>query len=147
LRSEALVDNEHATVFRDFAHSPSKVKATVEAFKGKYSGRRLFAFFELHTYSSLNKDFMQQYAGSMDPADEAIVYFDPAVVEQKRLEAVSKEDVRSAFDNKDMTVIDQKADVRNAIVTRFQKGDVLLMMSSGNFGGIDLKTLVDELSA
>ena len=147
LRSEPLVDNENATIFRDFAHSPSKVKATVEAFKGKYKDRRLFAFFELHTYSSLNKEFMKQYAGSMDPADEAIVYFDPAVVEQKRLEAVSKEDVSSAFNNKELTVIDHKGEVKDAIVTRFKKGDVLLMMSSGNFGGIDLKAMVVELSA
>lgn len=147
LRSEPLVDNENATIFRDFAHSPSKVKATVEAFKGKYKGRRLFAFFELHTYSSLNKEFMQQYAGSMDSADEAIVYFDPAVVAQKRLEEVSKEDVSSAFKNQGLTVIDQKGEVKNAIVSRSKKGDVLLMMSSGNFGGIDLKDLVAELSA
>lgn len=147
LRSEPLADNDKATIFRDFAHSPSKVKATVEAFKGRYEGRRLVAFFELHTYSSLNKEFMKLYAGAMAKADVAIVYYDPAVVQQKRLESISKEDVKYAFQRNDLVVLNDKADIRSTLEEAFNPGDVVLLMSSGNFGGLDLKELVATLSA
>lgn len=146
LRSEPLADNEKATIFRDFAHSPSKVKATVEAFKGRYADRRLLAFFELHTYSSLNKEFMKLYAGAMDQADVALVYYDPAVVEQKRLESISIADVKSAFQREDLMVLNAKIDIRSALEGAFQPGDVVLLMSSGNFGGLDLPALATGLS-
>lgn len=137
-RLEVLSNHDSFTAFRDFAHAPSKLKATVSAVKGHYTNRKLVACFELHTFSSLNKQFLQEYAGAMNAADEAIVYFSNHALELKRLETLSVDDVKYAFDREDLEVYNDAA----ALTTRLQqvpKQDTcLLLMSSGNFDGIDL---------
>ncbi|UPT65659.1 MAG: Mur ligase family protein [Sphingobacteriales bacterium JAD_PAG50586_3] len=140
-RLEPLKIEEGYSVFRDFAHAPSKLKATVSAVKEHFHDRTVIACFELHTFSSLNKEFLQEYAGAMDAADIAIVYFSNHALELKRLEQLSLDDVKEAFTRPDLEVYNNATE----LYTRLQsipKTDVcLLLMSSGNFDGLDLMAL------
>ena len=144
-RLQLLADNAQATTYLDFAHSPSKLKATVSAVADRHPGRRLVACMELHTFSSLTRDFLPQYANSMDRADVAIVYFDPQVIQHKRLQQFSPADVAKAFCHPNLTVCTTPEQVQQAISSSHQKADVLLLMSSGNFGGLDPKAIADNL--
>lgn len=137
-RLELLFSNEHLVVFRDFAHSPSKLKATVNAVREQFSDRKVHAIMELHTFSSLNKTFLDEYAGSMDSADSATVYYSPHTIVHKKLESFSPEDVRTAFRREDLAIYTEKEETENAIRQAAAEGGVLLLMSSGNWGGIDL---------
>jgi UDP-N-acetylmuramate: L-alanyl-gamma-D-glutamyl-meso-diaminopimelate ligase len=134
-RLEPVEETADFAVFRDFAHAPSKVRATVRGIADAYPDRTLTAFFELHTFSSLNPDFLPTYAGSLEAADRAVVYFDPAVLAHKRLPALSEEAVREAFRREDLEVITD----RQALETRFahveRQNGVVLLMSSGWFSG------------
>jgi UDP-N-acetylmuramate: L-alanyl-gamma-D-glutamyl-meso-diaminopimelate ligase len=134
-RLEPVEEMADFAVFRDFAHAPSKVRATVRGIADAYPDRTLTAFFELHTFSSLNPDFLPTYAGSLEAADRAVVYFDPAVLAHKRLPALSEEAVREAFRREDLEVITN----RQALETRFahveRQNGVVLLMSSGWFSG------------
>lgn len=145
-RLEPVADNGMQTVFKDFAHAPSKVKATVTAVKEQYNDRRVVACLELHTFSSLNPDFLPQYAGSLEKADVAIVYFNPNTVSHKKLPELKVEHVQQAFNRKDIVVLNSSAEV----VTTLQKfkadKTVYLLMSSGNFDGYDLNKLGLELT-
>jgi len=137
-RLELIHESSNARVYRDFAHAPSKVKATVKAVREGFPDHRIIAALELHTFSSLNKDFLPQYAGSMDEADESFVYFSPKVLEAKRLETFTTSDVRSAFGN--VQAFDTPTSLFGAIRSSADNDrDILyLMMSSGTFGGVDL---------
>ncbi len=134
-RLEKLREEGDMVVYRDFAHAPSKLKATVLAVKEQYPERRIVACMELHTYSSLNKQFLHQYAGSMDGLDAALVYYSPAVVAQKRLPAISKDDIMNAFERHDLIVATENAEVQSFIDHHLDANTVLLLMSSGNWGG------------
>lgn len=140
-RLEPLKVGESYSVFKDFAHAPSKVKATVDAVKEHFTDRKLIACFELHTYSSLNKEFLQQYVGAMDSADEAIVYFSNHALELKRLEKLSVDDVKSAFNRADLEVYNDSAQLYERLKNISHQNTVLLLMSSGNFDGLDLLSL------
>ena len=143
-RLQKVAETRDFTMFKDFAHSPSKLRATTKAVKEQYPDRDVVACMELHTFSSLKKEFLSHYAGAMDAADEALVYFSPEVVAHKKLEPISKEQVLSGFGGK-VRVVNKTAEVLDFIHKRNWKNKVLLMMSSGNFDGIDYDALGGEL--
>lgn len=144
-RLELVAENEESKIYRDYAHSPSKVKASTTAFAEQFGGDKMVACLELHTYSSLNKNFIEQYRGAMDSPGTAIVYYNPEVVGAKQLEAISEEDIRQAFDRKDLQVFTDSAQLVEHLKSLPWSGKSLLMMSSGNFDGIDAKSLAGEL--
>lgn len=137
-RMELLAKNDEIAVYRDFAHAPSKVAATVKAVRELYPGRRFIAALELHTYSSLQTKFMPEYRGSLDEADDALVYFNPTAVEAKRLPAITPDQVRQAFDNEEISVFDDSNELFKLLDEPFEGRTVVLLMSSGNFNNIDL---------
>ncbi len=141
-RLESVGKNGKTAVYKDFAHAPSKVNATVMAVKAQ-SKRKLVACLELHTFSSLNKAFLPQYNGKMNQADEAIVYFNPETVANKNLESIDAETVISAFGINDLKVFTDSKTLENYLLEQNWEDKNLLMMSSGDFGGID----VDQLGA
>jgi UDP-N-acetylmuramate: L-alanyl-gamma-D-glutamyl-meso-diaminopimelate ligase len=144
-RLEILAEKNNTILFRDFAHSPSKLKATVDAVKEQYLNRRLFAIMELHTFSSLNKSFLKEYKGTLNNADIAVVYFNPQVIEHKKLEQISKEQVKEAFEKINLHVFtDQKKLIEFVREVNLHDMNILLM-SSGSFSGIDLKKFAFEL--
>jgi len=146
-RLELLQSNGTTSVFRDFAHAPSKLKATINAAKEQYPGRKLTACFELHTYSSLNKDFLYQYRDSMNESDEAIVFFSHHALELKKLPALSALDIEFAFNNTKLQVFTDSAKLREKLLKQNWKNRNLLMMSSGNFEGLNVRLLAEELAA
>lgn len=144
-RLEILAENSYSKIFRDFAHSPSKLKATVNAVKDQFSDRKLFAVMELHTFSSLNADFLNEYKDSMNNADIAVVYFNPEVIKHKGLKEISVNQVKSAFNNKNLIVLTSQNELIEFICNINLENKNLLLMSSGNFSGIDLKKFSKEL--
>lgn len=137
-RLEIVAENGRVSVFKDFAHSPSKLKATVQAVKEQFPDRKLTACMELHTFSSLTVDFLKEYAGSMDAADEAIVYFNPHTLKHKKLPELDRKDVKKAFGRKDLEVYTDSAELRKHLLGQKWRKRNLLMMSSGTFDGIDV---------
>lgn len=146
-RLEIVTQNDSTVVYKDFAHSPSKLKATTAAVKKQFPNRKLIACMELHTFSSLNEEFLQHYSGAMKEADQAFVYFNPHTIAHKKLKPISIEQVQTAFGGENLSVYTDA----NALVSELKKIDWhnknLLMMSSGNFDGIDFKVLGDQLIA
>lgn len=134
-RLELLHDDGDYIVFRDFAHAPSKLAASTAAVREQFPEKQLVACIELHTYSSLNKDFLQQYAGSMNAADRAFVFFSPEVLQHKKLPALSKDEVKSAFDRADLEVFTSISELQARIDSIEKSKTVLLLMSSGNWQG------------
>ena len=141
-RMEKLVEGKTGVVFKDFAHSPSKVRATTNAVKEQYPNKRILACLELHTYSSLNSEFLRQYQGALDAADEAVVFYSPEAVKIKRLEEVSENQISEAFQREDLKVITDPITFQNFLFDQNFDNTVVLLMSSGNYGGLDF----DELS-
>lgn len=146
-RLEKLAEVPGRVVYKDFAHSPSKLKATVQAVREQFPDRTLTACMELHTYSSLSEGFLDQYAGSMDGADRAIVFYDPHAVQLKRLPAIPAERIQQAFGRADVQVLTDPIAVMGAVRGGTADKGVLLMMSSGNFGGLDLQALSEAFIA
>ncbi len=134
-RLEKLHEDSSFIVYRDFAHAPSKLKATTAAVKAQHPEKQLIACMELHTYSSLNKAFLSQYEGALNEADQALVYFAPEVVERKRLEKLEPTDIVKAFSRDDLRVATDNAAVQSFIDSIDRSNTVLLLMSSGNWGG------------
>jgi UDP-N-acetylmuramate: L-alanyl-gamma-D-glutamyl-meso-diaminopimelate ligase len=146
-RLEKLAEQGGKVVFKDFAHSPSKLKATVDAVREQFPGRRLIACMELHTFSSLSENFLDQYAGCMDRADKTIVFYDPHAVQLKRLPPIPLERIRKAFAREDLQVLTSPVELMGAVRSDPSGDGVLLMMSSGNFGGIDLQAVAEAFIA
>ena len=145
-RLEVLAEKGNTTVFRDFAHSPSKLMATTRAVKQQYPGRRLIACMELHTFSSLKKEFLPHYRNSMDEADVAYVYFNPHTVEHKKLEPVTPEMVYEGFNKPGLKVTtDAEALFRELEETDLENTN-LLLMSSGTFDGKDLAAFAQRIT-
>lgn len=144
-RLQLLKKDHETSVYKDFAHSPSKLKATVEALKELYPARELIACLELHTYSSLNKDFLPQYRGCMASADIPLVYFSHHALALKRLPELSPEDVREAFGDKRLKVYNDSQLMQQDLLKLDYKGKNLLLMSSGNFDGLDLEVLAERV--
>ena len=146
-RLEKLAEAGSRAVFKDFAHSPSKLKATLGAVREQYAERRLVACMELHTYSSLSEGFLDQYAGTMNDADVAIVFYDPHAVHLKRLPPIPPERIKRAFGREDLQVLTDPVAVMGAVRAGLADKAVLLMMSSGNFGGLDQQALAEAFIA
>ena len=144
-RLELVKKNDSTAIYKDFAHSPSKLKATTEAVKKQYTDRELIACMELHTYSSLNKKFLEQYNGSMNLADKAIVYYNPEIVENKRLEEISPEMIKQEFGRDDLLVFTDSDKMVSLLKDETWVNKNLLLMSSGNFHGVDFAALAGEL--
>lgn len=139
-RLEKVKEEPGLLVYRDFAHAPSKLKATLNAVREAYPTHHLIACFELHTYSSLNAAFLDEYAGSMDGADESIVYFSHHALELKKLPELQKDVVKASFGRADLVVADNREELLSEVETRIgnsTKPVFLLLMSSGTFDGID----------
>jgi UDP-N-acetylmuramate: L-alanyl-gamma-D-glutamyl-meso-diaminopimelate ligase len=143
-RLQKVIESERFTMFKDFAHSPSKLKATTAAIKQQYPTRKVVACMELHTFSSLKKEFLSHYKDTMLAADVAIVYFNPDVVAHKKLASITCEDVIVGFGG-NVIVFDNSTNFLTYIYDIDWNDTVLLLMSSGNFDGIDYKLLGDEL--
>jgi UDP-N-acetylmuramate: L-alanyl-gamma-D-glutamyl-meso-diaminopimelate ligase len=126
------------TVYRDFAHAPSKLKATQAGVVGSYPEREVTAVFELHTFSSLNKDFLPQYKGSMNAVDHAVVFFDPEVLKHKRLPSISVQEVIDFFERDDLEVITSVEKLQNRLEKIPNENHCVLMMSSGRFSGVEI---------
>ncbi|MGO1751566.1 MAG: UDP-N-acetylmuramate--L-alanine ligase [Psychroflexus sp.] len=145
-RLELMHKSDDVIVYKDYAHSPSKVQATTAAVKKQYPNRHLIACLELHTYSSLNSEFLDEYEATLDAADEAIVFFSPKAVEIKRLDILSKEAILDKFKRKDLKVFTSAEDVLEYLEQKEYQKDVLLMMSSGHYGGFNFKDFSDKHS-
>lgn len=143
-RLQKVAEKGTFTLFKDFAHSPSKLKATTSAVKEQYPSRNVVACMELHTFSSLRKEFLPLYEGAMNAADQALVYFSPEVVAHKKLEPLSIAEVQAAFGGS-VQVVNNTAEVLQFIREKNWNNSVLLMMSSGNFDGIDYDQIGEEL--
>ncbi len=144
-RLELVHKENNFNFYKDFAHSPSKLKATTDAVKKQFTSRYIVACMELHTFSSLNEEFLNEYKSSMDLADEAIVYFNPHTIAHKKLKEITEEQVHKAFNRKDLKVFTKSADVIAYLKAKEWNNKVLLMMSSGNFDGVDFADLAKEL--
>ena len=144
-RLEKIGENENTVIYKDFAHSPSKVEATTRAVKDQYPDRILLACLELHTYSSLNQDFLKEYKGTLDPADEALVFYSPHAVQIKRLEEIGKEQIEQAFEREDLLIYTEPASFKKFLFSQDLKDKVVLLMSSGNYGGLNFEEVKDLL--
>jgi UDP-N-acetylmuramate: L-alanyl-gamma-D-glutamyl-meso-diaminopimelate ligase len=146
-RLELVGRNSHSACYKDFAHSPSKLKATTNALKEQFPNRKLIACMELHTFSSLNKNFLSQYEGAMAAADEALVYFNTHTLEHKKLPPISTQEVEQAFASKNVKVInDSKALLKILLEMNWENAN-LLLMSSGNFDGLDYQDIWNKMHA
>lgn len=146
-RLEMLAQNKSVAVYKDFAHAPSKVLATVKAIKETFPARELVACVELHTYSSLSKKFLPQYKDTLKNAQTPVVYFNPEKVRAKRLEPITAADIHSAFGSGRIQVFDDPAKLGDFLLSQTWKNKNLLMMSSGNWGGLNLRGLSDRIVA
>ena len=145
-RLELMTHNAETNVYRDFAHAPSKVKATIDAVKQQYPERKLLAVLELHTFSSLNEDFMKEYNGAMDKADDAIVFYSNHALELKRMPALPKEKVMAGFNKKNLLVMNDKNELWQWLQDQSYANANLLLMSSGNYDGLDINTFADSIT-
>ena len=144
-RLELVREGNGSVVYKDFAHAPSKLKATATAFKKQFPQRKLVACLELHTFSSLNPAFLPQYAHTFDAPDVAVVYFNPHVLEHKRLPPLPPEAVQQAFQRPDLRVFTDSRELAAFLHAQSWHDTNLLMMSSGTFDGLDLGKLADEV--
>ncbi len=144
-RLEVLNKNYSTVVFKDFAHAPSKVKATTNAVKKQYERKDLVAVLELHTFSSLNKEFLNQYKDTFKAADIPVVYYNPETVKHKKLEDISENMILEAFNSKNMKVFTERSQLSDYLLGLDWNNKNLLLMSSGNFGGLDLVNLAKEI--
>lgn len=144
-RLELIAESDSTKVYKDFAHSPSKLKATTQAVTRQFKNHSLIACMELHTFSSLNSDFLAQYKDSMKEPDVAIVYFNPHTIEHKKLKAISEEEVKQAFGRSDLMVFTNSNALQEFLLSQNYTSKNLLLMSSGNFDGVDLKAFAEKI--
>ena len=144
-RLELVRGNEYCAVYKDFAHSPSKLLATIDAVKDTFADRQLIACVELHTFSSLTAEFLQEYKDTMNKADEAFVYFNPHTIAHKKLPPITEEMIYKAFNNKHIRVFQDSKFLLDVLRSMDWKNKNLLLMSSGNFDGVDYEMLADEI--
>lgn len=140
-RLEKIYDTNEYIVYKDFAHAPSKVMATVKAVKENFSNKRLIACLELHTYSSLNPEFLKQYKNTLDKADEALVFYSEDALKIKRMEPISKELIINSFEKNNLQVFTDPVILENYLKEIDKNNSIFLMMSSGNYGGINLDSI------
>ena len=145
-RLELLASNDQVNVYRDFAHAPSKVKATIEAVKQQYPNRELIAILELHTFSSLNEAFMSEYNGALAKADTAIVFYSKHALALKRMPDLPADKVREGFNQPGLLVMNHKEDLQNWLENRSFEQANLVLMSSGNYDGLDMLTFAKRIT-
>ena len=144
-RLEPILNLSDRIIFKDFAHSPSKVAATTDAIKHQFSDRKLIAVLELHTYSSLNKKFIVQYKNSLKKADLKVLFYDPDVISQKKLDNLDDEFLKLAFNENDLQIFIDSNELKEFLFKQDYRNTNLVFMSSGNFASIDLKELIEEI--
>ena len=144
-RLETVAKNSSTHILKDFAHSPSKLQATTKAVKNQYPERELIACIELHTFSSLNQEFLGQYKNTMLAADKAFVYFSPKAIEHKKLAMLSENEVKNAFFSENVTVFTNSDELMKTVKAINFKNKNLLLMSSGNFDGVNFEELGNEI--
>lgn len=147
-RLELVKKTSNACLYKDFAHAPSKLKATIEALKNQYPERTLIACLELHTFSSLNENFLPLYKDTMNLADIACVYFNPHTLEHKKLPPLTVEKVKTFFNNQQLKVFNNSDEIRNYVINQTQvleKDFNVLMMSSGNFDGLVFEEFANQI--
>ena len=140
-RLEKIAEQSSCVVYKDFAHAPSKVKATTSAVKNQYPKRRLLACLELHTYSSLNESFLSEYDQTLAMADEAVVFFSPSALQIKKMKPISEEQIAHAFQHNNLTVYTDSRQFQEFLKAQNYTDTALLLMSSGNYGGLNFDTL------
>ena len=136
-RLEKIAEGKGKVAYKDFAHSPSKVSATTKAVKNQYPNRKLIACIELHTYSSLNAEFLKEYQGALDAADVAVVFYSPDAVKIKQLEEVTYDQIAQSFQREDLIIYTNPVDFKNFLFSQDFDNSALLLMSSGNYGGLN----------
>ena len=144
-RMEVFGKNDTTTIYTDFAHAPSKLQATTTAVKHQFTNRKLVACLELHTFSSLNKNFIGQYQNTFNNADEAIIFINPDAVSQKGLDPLTEEDIRKAFGRNDIMLFNYSEPLLAHLKAHDWSNKNLLLMSSGNFGGLDMQALKQHI--
>ncbi len=144
-RLELVAQNGQCAVYKDFAHSPSKLKATVSAVREQFPDRKLIACMELHTFSSLTGQFLKEYKGAMNQADESIVFFDPHAIALKKLPPITAEMITDAFQCPGLEVFNDSKQLYNRILQKKEGKSVFLLMSSGNFGGINIDDIAKKI--
>ncbi|MEG2070971.1 MAG: Mur ligase family protein [Bacteroidales bacterium] len=144
-RLELVKRNDHCAVYKDFAHSPSKLKATVMAVKEQFPDRKLIACMELHTFSSLTEKFLNEYNGTMDQADAGIIFFDPQAVEHKKLPPITSDMIFKAFQRLDLEIFHESKKLTDRLLNNFGEKTIFLLMSSGNFSGINIEELANKI--
>ena len=144
-RLEKIGQGPTSIAYKDFAHSPSKVRATTQALKSQYPERNLLACLELHTYSSLNPEFLSEYKGTLNDADKAVVFYSPNAVKIKKLDAVSSTQILKAFQREDLVVFTDPAAFQDFLFDQDFTETSLLLMSSGNYGGLDFEKVKEIL--
>ncbi|MEQ8924666.1 MAG: Mur ligase family protein [Fulvivirga sp.] len=140
-RLELIGENSGMAIYKDYAHAPSKVKATTLAVKEQYPARDLVACLELHTFSSLNKDFINQYKGTMKYANVPVVYYSPSTLEKKQMEPITKEDIKKSFNEANLNVFDDRDEMLEFLKKQNWRNKNLLLMTSGTFNGLDYHAL------
>lgn len=144
-RLEKIAERHSSVAFKDFAHSPSKVAATTKAVKEQYPDRKLIACLELHTYSSFNPEFLKEYKGALDSADVAVVFYSPESVAIKKLKAVSSQQIKDAFQCENLEIYTNAVQFKDYVFNQNFDNSTLLLMSSGNYGGLDLELLKNKV--
>lgn len=142
-RLEKIAEGKGKVAYKDFAHSPSKVSATTKAVKNQYPDRKLIACLELHTYSSLNAEFLKEYQGALDAADVAVVFYSPDAVKIKQLSEVTYDQIAQSFERDDLIIYTNPSDFKSFLFSQDFDQSALLLMSSGNYGGLNF----DEVKA
>lgn len=140
-RLELICRTPEFVAYKDFAHAPSKVVSTTNAMKNQFPDKEIIACLELHTYSSLNPKFLTEYEGALEKADHKIVYYNPEALKIKRMEPITAEDIKTSFADDEIEVVTNSDELRLHLEKMDRKNKVFLMMSSANFGGIDLNEL------
>ena len=140
-RLEKVAESSETVIYKDFAHSPSKVKATTEAVKKQYAQRDVIACLELHTYSSLNAEFLAEYNGALDKADKAVVFYSPHAVKIKQLDSVSEQQISNAFQRDDLIIFTNPTEFREFLFSQNLDQSAVVLMSSGNYGGLDFEEI------
>ena len=136
-RLEKIAEGKGKVAYKDFAHSPSKVAATTKAVKAQYPDRKLVACLELHTYSSLNAEFLKEYEGALNAADVAVVFYSPDAVKIKQLEEVTYEQIAQSFKRNDLIIYTNPVEFKDFLFSYDLNNTALLLMSSGNYGGLN----------
>jgi UDP-N-acetylmuramate: L-alanyl-gamma-D-glutamyl-meso-diaminopimelate ligase len=146
-RLELMASSSSVNVYRDFAHAPSKVKASVEAVKQQFPNRKLYAILELHTYSSLNEAFMTEYKGAFDKTDVGVVFYSKHALELKRMPDLPKETVQKGFNKEGLLVMNDKNELWDFLQQQNFINANLLLMSSGNYDGLDMNGFANKITA